>query len=93
VPARAAKGLEVSRWLVEHLLRAESTDRAQARPIWPRPWGVAHRAPRQARAVYSTVHLINALEQEKAQGKTGRIASALLRMDLVILDLEAESAG
>ena len=35
---------------------------------------------------YSTVDLVNALEQEKAQGKAGRIAPSLLRMDLVILD-------
>jgi DNA replication protein DnaC len=35
---------------------------------------------------YSTVDLVNALEQEKAQGKAGRIANNLLRMDLVILD-------
>ena len=30
--------------------------------------------------------LVNALEHEKAQGKAGRIALSLLRMDLVILD-------
>ena len=36
--------------------------------------------------LYSTVDLVNALEQEKAQGKAGRIAASLLRMDLVILD-------
>ncbi len=35
---------------------------------------------------YSTVELVNALEQEKAHGKAGRIAASLLRMDLVILD-------
>jgi len=35
---------------------------------------------------YSTVDLVNALEQEKTQGKAGRIALSLLRMDLVILD-------
>lgn len=35
---------------------------------------------------YSTVDLVNALEAEKAQGKAGRIAISLLRMDLVILD-------
>lgn len=35
---------------------------------------------------YSTVDLVNALEQEKAQGKAGRIAASLQRMDLVILD-------
>lgn len=35
---------------------------------------------------YSTVDLVNALEQEKAQGKAGRITASLLNMDLVILD-------
>ena len=35
---------------------------------------------------YSTVDLVNTLEQEKAQGKAGRIAASLQRMDLVILD-------
>lgn len=35
---------------------------------------------------YSTVDLVNALEHEKAQGKAGRIAASLLRMDMVILD-------
>jgi hypothetical protein len=35
---------------------------------------------------YSTVDLVNALEREKAEGKAGRIAGSLLRMDLVVLD-------
>lgn len=35
---------------------------------------------------YSTVDLVNALEQEKAKGKVGGIANSLLRMDLIILD-------
>ncbi len=35
---------------------------------------------------YSTVDLVNALEQEKAQGKAGRLAASLVNMDLVILD-------
>ena len=35
---------------------------------------------------YSTVDLVNALETEKAQGKAGRIAASLLRVDAVILD-------
>src|SRR5450759_893253 len=35
---------------------------------------------------YSTVDLANLLEQEKAAGKAGRLAYALMRMDLVILD-------
>jgi DNA replication protein DnaC len=35
---------------------------------------------------YSTVDLVNTLEQEKAQGRAGRIATSMLRLDLVILD-------
>ncbi len=35
---------------------------------------------------YSTVDLVNALEQEKAMNKAGQIAERLLRLDLVILD-------
>ena len=35
---------------------------------------------------YSVVDLVNALEQEKAQGRAGRIAASLLRMDAVVLD-------
>ena len=35
---------------------------------------------------YSTIDLVNLLEQEKAQNKAGRIAASLLRMDLVVLD-------
>lgn len=35
---------------------------------------------------YSTVDLVNTLEQEKAAGKAGRLAQSLLNVDLVILD-------
>ncbi|WP_027260364.1 IS21-like element helper ATPase IstB, partial [Sedimentitalea nanhaiensis] len=35
---------------------------------------------------FSTVELVNALEQEKAQNKAGKIAEALVKTDLVILD-------
>lgn len=35
---------------------------------------------------FSTVELVNALEQEKAAGKAGKIAESLVRADLVILD-------
>ena len=35
---------------------------------------------------FRAVDLVNALEQEKAQGKAGRIAAGLLRLDAVILD-------
>jgi DNA replication protein DnaC len=35
---------------------------------------------------FSTIELVNALEQEKARGKAGQIAEGLMRSDLVILD-------
>ena len=35
---------------------------------------------------YSTVELVNALEQEKALGKAGKLAEMLTKIDLVILD-------
>ena len=35
---------------------------------------------------FSTIELVNALEQEKARGKAGQIAESLTRLDLVILD-------
>ena len=46
--------------------------------------GLTHHAKRVR--FYSTVDLVNALEQEKVQGKSGRIAMSLMRMDLVVLD-------
>lgn len=35
---------------------------------------------------FSTVELVNALEQDKAQGRSGQIANRLMHSDLVILD-------
>jgi DNA replication protein DnaC len=35
---------------------------------------------------FSTVELVNYLEQEKAAGKQGRLALSLMQMDLIILD-------
>ena len=35
---------------------------------------------------FSTIELVNMLEQEKAQGKVGQMAERLLRLDMVILD-------
>jgi DNA replication protein DnaC len=35
---------------------------------------------------FSTVELVNVLEQEKAQGRSGQIANRLMHSDLVILD-------
>jgi DNA replication protein DnaC len=139
----SAAGLDTSRWLVEHLLTAEATERAMrsvrhqmtaARfPVHRDLAGfdftvspvdqklvmqlaklefteAAHNAvlvggpgtgkTHLATALgvsgitghgkrvrfYGAVDLVNALEQEKAQGKAGRIASSLLRVDLLILD-------
>lgn len=135
--------LEASRWLIEHLLDAESTDRvirsiryqmhAAKFPVHRdlagfdfASSGVDHHLIAQladcgftetaqnivlvggtgtgkthlATALgvsgisahgkrarfHSTVDLVNALEQEKAAGKSGRIAYSLMQMDLVILD-------
>lgn len=46
--------------------------------------GITHHGKRVR--FYSTVDLVNALEQEKAAGRAGKLAFALMRMDLVILD-------
>ena len=35
---------------------------------------------------FSTIELVNALEQEKAKGKAGQIAEAMTTLDLIILD-------
>ena len=132
-----------SRWLIEHLLRAEATDRAMrsvshqmkaakfplhrdlagfdfksstvdqhlvtqlatmsftdtaqnAVLIGGPGTGKTHLATAiavsgialQGKRVrfYSTVDLVNALEREKHDGRAGRIALALMRMDLIILD-------
>ena len=41
---------------------------------------------RQRVRFFSTVELVNALEQEKAQGKAGQLGHRLVHTDLVILD-------
>jgi DNA replication protein DnaC len=136
-------GVEASRWLLEHLLQAETTDRAMRSVRYQMTaarfpvhrdlagfdfdispvdrklvmklaemefteqahnvvllggpgTGKSHLATaigvagitRHGKRVrfYSVVDLVNALEQEKAQGHAGRIAASLLRMDAVVLD-------
>lgn len=46
--------------------------------------GITHHGKRAR--FYSTVDLVNLLEKEKREGKAGRIALALMRVDVVILD-------
>jgi len=46
--------------------------------------GIQHHGKRVR--FYSTVDLVNSLEQEKAAGKQGRLALSLMQKDLVILD-------
>jgi DNA replication protein DnaC len=136
-------GVDGSRWLIEHLLQAEGTDRAMRSVSYQMSAArfPAHRdlagfdfeASKVDRALidqladlsfteaahnavfiggpgtgkthlctalgvagitrhgkrvrfYSTVDLVNALEREKAEGKAGRIAANLMRVDAVILD-------
>jgi DNA replication protein DnaC len=139
----SATSLDSSRWLVEHLLQAETTERAMRSvsyqmhaakfPVHRDLAGFDFEASKVDRALveqladlsftesahnavfiggpgtgkthlataigvagvtrhgkrvrfYSTVDLVNALEREKAEGRAGRIAHNLMRMDLVILD-------
>ena len=46
--------------------------------------GIQHHSKRVR--FFSTVELVNSLEQEKTAGKQGRLAFSLMQMDLVILD-------
>ena len=46
--------------------------------------GIIHHGKRVR--FFSTVDLVNALEREKAEGKSGRLAFNLMRVDLVVSD-------
>jgi DNA replication protein DnaC len=87
----------VERKLITDLADLAFTDRAQNVVLIGGPGtGKTHLATaigvsgitRHGRRVrfYSTVDLVNALEQEKAAGKAGRLALSLRNVDLVILD-------
>lgn len=88
---------KVDQRLVSNLCTLDFTDTAQNAVLIGGPGtgkthlataiGVAGIAVKGKRVrFYSTVDLVNELEKEKRDGKAGRIASALMRMDLVILD-------
>jgi DNA replication protein DnaC len=87
----------VDQKLVRQLSTLEFTDTAQNAVLIGGPGtgkthlataiGVAGIAAKGKRVrFYSTVDLVNELEKEKREGKAGRIALALTRLDLVILD-------
>ena len=59
---------------------------APARRISPRRSASRPLSTRKRVRFFSTVELVNALEQEKLQGKPGQIAGRLTHSDLVILD-------
>ena len=88
---------KVDQPLVKQLASLEFTDTAQNAVLIGGPGtgkthlataiGVAGIVAKGKRVrFYSTVDLVNALEKEKRDGKHGRIALSLMRMDLVILD-------
>jgi DNA replication protein DnaC len=91
------EGSQVDQKLVKQLATLDFTDTAQNAVLIGGPGtgkthlataiGVAGIAAKGKRVrFYSTVDLVNELEKEKREGKAGRIALALMRMDLVILD-------
>ena len=87
----------VDRHLVKQLATLEFTDTAQNAVFVGGPGsgkthlgiaiamsGIAAKGKRVR--FYSTVDLVNVLEKEKRDGKAGRLAQSLLRVDAVILD-------
>jgi len=88
---------QVDQWLVKQLATVDFTETAQNAVLIGGPGtgkkhlataiGVAGIVANGKRVrFYSTVGLVNELEKEKREGKEGRIALALMRMDQVILD-------
>ena len=88
---------EVNEVLVRQLHRCDFLDRANNIVLVGGPGtGKTHIATaigvqaiehhRKRVRFFSTVELVNALEQEKAQGRSGQIAGRLVHSDLVILD-------
>jgi DNA replication protein DnaC len=66
---------------------SSSADRAQAKTHVATAIGVqAIEHHRRKVRFFSTIDLVNALEQEKAKGKASQIAETLVRLDLLILD-------
>lgn len=88
---------EVNEALVRQLHRCEFMDGAQNVVLIGGPGtGKTHVATalgiqaiehhRRKVRFFSTIELVNTLEQEKARGRAGQLAEILMRLDLVILD-------
>lgn len=88
---------EVNEALVRQLHRCDFTDQANNVVLVGGPGtGKTHIATaigvqaiehhRKRVRFFSTVELVNSLEQEKAQGRAGQIANRLIHSDIVILD-------
>jgi len=88
---------EITEATVRQLHRGEFMDGAQnVVPIGGPGTGKTHVATalgvqavehhRRKVRFFSTIELVNTLEQEKATGKAGQLAESLVRLDLVILD-------
>jgi hypothetical protein len=59
---------------------------APVRPIWPSPLPEAASGLAPAGRFYNVVDLVNRLETEARNGRQGRIADHLTRLDFVVLD-------
>ena len=88
---------EINEALVRQLHRCDFTDHAHNLVLIGGPGtGKTHVATaigvqaieyhRKKVRFFSTVELVNALEQEKAQGKVGQLSDRLGRLDIVVLD-------
>ena len=75
---------EINEATVRQLHRCEFMDGAQNIVLVGGPGAIEHH--RRKVRFFSTIELVNALEQEKAKGKAGQIAETLVRLDLLILD-------
>ena len=88
--AQGESSIASSKWLIDHLLDAEETDRAKR--------SVRHQLSAAKLPIHRNLtgfdfsaakvdeNLVNTLQKEKREGRSGRLVESLLRMDLVILD-------
>ena len=88
--AQGESSIASSKWLIDHLLDAEETDRSKR--------SVRHQLSAAKLPIHRNLtgfdfsaakvdeNLVSTLQKEKREGRSGRLVESLLRMDLVILD-------